>query len=403
MASFLGTASNYNDYLYTVEAFKKAISLLTPEGSLLILSGNKVQVLSTLYNIVGNSLRNNIVVLESDPLLNSIYWRSKSDGMPLLYKRTMFSKNELASIYHLAEYAGYKIIYSPGSDKKYRNTFYRLLESDNLNEKLKSLSLRFGDLEPIFDDSPFYFKVDGQTRITNADYWKEASEDFLSFNSTKIIKKGSIQILLLGLLPLSFLFYLLKNNQRKHLLKRSFSFYAICLFIGLGHTLLQTTITTNYRLFFGGTTLPLLLCSSYILLGLSIGAFLLDTMLKYFRTILISSVLFYLIIYLFQIYPDFFWNNYKLVAPFYILMIILFFSFVGTIFPYVFTRMKSENPRYSSFALVWDMLASLIVYCFYNDLLLVLGNKFLFITAMIFYCVALVLVYLTRLPDLITT
>ncbi|MDD4975714.1 MAG: hypothetical protein PHY93_15260 [Bacteriovorax sp.] len=395
IANFLGTSSHYNDYLYTVESFSKAISALTPQGSILVLSGNKIQILTTLYNIVGNSLKENVVILEVDPLVNGIYWKAKADRMPLIFKKSPFSRNELDKIAKLANYAGYKIIYSPFLQNS--NEISNLLNGIDFNQELKNLPRKFNKLKPIFDDSPFFFKLEGERKISNLNYWREALAKFVSFKASEIITKSSLQIFLILVIPISFLFYLIINKQRTLPLKRDISFFSVCLFIGLGHTLLQTTITTTYRLFFGGTTLPLLLCSAFILIGLSIGAFFLDEMLKYFKTILLVSIVFYACIYTVQIYPDLFWDNYRLAAPVFILIIILFFAFVGTIFPYIFTRMKLENNHYSSFALVWDMLASLVVFCFFNDLLLVFGNRQLFIASMGFYMIAVLLVFATRL------
>ncbi|MGZ3789756.1 MAG: spermidine synthase [Bacteriovorax sp.] len=398
IVNFLGISSHYNDYLYTIESFRKAILSLTPDGSLLVLSGNKVQILTTLHKIVGDRLKENIVILEVDPLINRIYWRAKHDKTTLLFKKSPFSKSDLDRISKLANYAGYKIIYSPFQNKLSSNAFSDLLNSSNFDENLKNLSGKLKYFKPIYDDSPFFFKSDEDKKISNIDYWKDAIDSFLSFKFSNIMQKNSLQIFLILAVPLSFLFYFAINIRRTKFFKRDFSFFLACLFIGLGHTLLQTTITTTYRLFFGGTTMPLLMCSSFILIGLSIGAFFLDEMLKYFKSILLLSLVFCACLYLVQIYPQFVWNNYKLAAPLFTVTIILFFSFIGTFFPYVFTRMKLENSNCSSFALVWDTLSSLIVFFFFNDLLLVFGNRFLFIASIIFYMVALLLTLVIRIP-----
>lgn len=398
IANFLGTSSSYNDYLYTAESFRKAISSLTPEGSLLVFSGNKFQILTTLYSIDGQNLKNNVVILRCNPHENNTYWRNKNDGVTLIFKRASFSKVDMDRISQLADYAGYNIIYSPLQNYITSNTYSKLLHSYDFMATLKSYKKSLRDLEPVLDDSPFSFRLEDEKLISNLDYWKEAIAGLIGPGSAGIIKKSSLQIILILLIPISFVFYLFLHNKKSETLTRSFSFLLACLFIGFGHTLLQTTITTSYRLFFGGTTMPLLLCSSYILIGLSIGAFFLEGMLKFFKSILLITTILYVSIFAIQAYPHIFWENYSLMAPCFIMLIIFFFAFVGTIFPYIFTRMKLENTNVSSFALVWDILASLVIFCFFNDLLVVFGNKFLFLAAMAFYAIALFLVLAIRFP-----
>lgn len=392
--NYLGAMSRYNDYLYTVESFSKAISSLTPEGNLIILSGNKIQVLTTLYHILGKSFKDNIVILQADSIASQINWRSKTDRTTLLFKKTPFDPDDLHRIHALANYAGYNVLYSPFDHPSDPNIYSNLLNSSDFNEELKKQEEIVGKMKPIFDDSPFFFRPEQSLLISTPDYWANGMKNLFSLKLDQMINKNSLQFFLLLLTPLSFLFYLLVNKQNHSNRREDFVYFIICLLIGMGYTLTQATVTTTYRLFFGGTTVPVLLCSALILIGLSIGAFFLQIILKNAKILFFALLSFFAFIYNIQIHPNLFWNNYSLMAPIFILLIVFSFSIIGAIFPYIFTTQKSKQPQFVGFTLVWDIIGSLIIFLFFSDLLIVFGNKLLFLSSIFLYLFAILLLNL---------
>lgn len=165
IANSIGTASYTTDYLYTREAFAAYLKHLTADGTLTVISFNKLKIMAALkeaLKLSGKSqdLSQNVILLtdrekfENTPASEIVF--DLANRTVLFYKKTPFSPDEVERIRAGSEAGGNVIVYAPGIEVERFGVFKEMMQTQNPRGMLRTVYGKYeldGSIPE--DDRPF--------------------------------------------------------------------------------------------------------------------------------------------------------------------------------------------------------------------------------------------------------
>jgi hypothetical protein len=254
-----GLASNEN-YLLTVEAMKDYLNTLTQNGQLIFTLHNRWElvrlIVTTLYAFKENGIDNSDAV-NHFLILGSDY------APTIVVKKSAYTVDEIQAIIKTANSlpADFpRVTYLPYLDNPVNNEVENIL-LQNIKDGQRSLgeiiASNSSDISPIYDDSPFFYKVD-----------KGVPGDF-----AKLLAVLSVAALLSVIVPLRKIKAKLVNNKKDDEIGKIVLPLLIFICIGFGFMVLEISLFQKFILYLGSPTIALSILLGSLLVGMGAGSF----------------------------------------------------------------------------------------------------------------------------------
>ncbi len=254
-----GLASNEN-FLLTVEAVKDYLKNLTQNGQLIFALHNRWElvrlIVTTLYAFKENGIDN------SDAINHFLILGS--DYAPtIVIKKSAYTVDEIKAI---AKAAGSlpadfpRVTYLPFLNNPVTNEVENVLLQYIKDEQIpleKLIAKNSSDISPIYDDSPFFYKVD-----------KGVPGDFV-----KLLAATSVVALLSIIVPFRKIKLKLKKNKKDKEKDKILLPLLIFICIGIGFMILEISLFQKFVLYLGSPTIALSILVGSLLVGMGAGSF----------------------------------------------------------------------------------------------------------------------------------
>ncbi len=254
-----GLASNEN-FLLTVQAIKDYLNNLNQNGQLIFTLHNRWElvrlIVTTLYAFKENGIDNSDAV-NHFMILGSDY------APTIVIKKSAYTVDEIKAIVKVAESLPAdvpRVTYLPFLNNPVDNEVENILLQDikdgrsSLKEIIASNS---SDISPVYDDSPFFYKVD-----------KGVPGDFADLLTATLVVA-----LLSVIIPLRKTKSELKKNRKGREKGRVSLPLLIFISIGVGFMILEISLFQKFILYLGSPTIALSVLLGSLLVGMGVGSF----------------------------------------------------------------------------------------------------------------------------------
>lgn len=187
VANFTGAILHTTQYSFSVEALKAATGKLNKDGILIVMGGNKLNILMALKKLQNEGNLTNVkdkVLLFALPQTKS--WKASWDNFVLIYKNGIWSSSDIQKAI-LAAGPTFELVLQPGQAAANNFTAYqRILAADY--DKIGLLTNELWIQEKILptvasDNYPFAYRNFPSAFSNNAGYWSDKiSSSFKSVN-----------------------------------------------------------------------------------------------------------------------------------------------------------------------------------------------------------------------------
>lgn len=278
---YLGLTNPTISYLYTKEAFKSYLRHLKPNGTIVIVSRNKIKVAAVAKAALEESgygdVAKKIIVLGDRSCIQEENVFMRDGCLDVIVKNADFTKEELEKIQKNLSKMNLAWVYNPYyTDENFR-IFEDLLKSRNLEYFLAGLSNRYHqDYSLAKDDNPFlsnlfliksYFSISSWDKVLNRHWSADVRRLAIGFSTLSLF----IFLSLLGL-PLIILPLIIKAKNTGII--RNFRILAYFAVIGMGFIFVELAMIQSFTLFLGNPTYAFSIVLMSLLLATGLGSFL---------------------------------------------------------------------------------------------------------------------------------
>jgi hypothetical protein len=254
-----GLASNEN-FLLTVEAMKDYLKNLTQNGQLIFTLHNRWElvrlIVTTLYAFKENGIDN------SDAMNHFLILGS--DYAPtIVIKKSAYTVDEIKAIVKVANSfpADFpRVTYLPFLTNPVNNEVENVLLQYIKDKQIpleKLIAKNSSDISPIYDDSPFFYKVD-----------KGVPGDLVN-----LLAATSVVALLSVIVPFRKIKSKLKNNKKDKEKGKILLPLLVFICIGIGFMILEIALFQKFILYLGSPTIALSILLGSLLVGMGTGSF----------------------------------------------------------------------------------------------------------------------------------
>jgi len=259
-------------YLYTVEAFEDYLARLSNDGLLSVSRWEfrrpreSLRVVAVALKALErrgtkNPERHIVVVLEN------VHDRKGIMRMgTVLVSRSPLSREKIASVVRKADDLGLEVAYASGTDRR-NPIFTELIESSDRRSFFDSYPF---DVEPVFDNSPFFF-FSGR--------WRNTFRDLFVFDPSGDSVNTGAQFLLVVALALAVLGMVVFLLGPLVLFRRAFPawatalpYLAFCLAVGIAYMMVELSLIHAFVVFLGQPVYSLTVVILTFLLSSSLGS-----------------------------------------------------------------------------------------------------------------------------------
>jgi predicted membrane-bound spermidine synthase len=243
------------NYLFTVEAIRDYLRILTPEGRLIFTVHNKWELMRLIVTVISafeeigiesNSIKNHFAILEAEY------------APTIIIKKEAFTKDEISHWQNVMKTVPKDlpaITYLPYNEDKIETTdvnqFLTKVSQNKMAVK-KYIEQYEYNISPCKDDSPYFYKI------------KKGVPD----NYLQLLSGIAVFNFIIVLLP----FKLVNKNAGKERRKIIVPL-AIFICIGAGFIILEISLFQKLILYLGSPTVSLSILLSSLLIGMGIGSF----------------------------------------------------------------------------------------------------------------------------------
>jgi hypothetical protein len=290
--NYLGINANTAQYLYTEEAFVKVIERLNDNGTIGIVNGNKIRLLSSFkkaFEKFGvDDISKHVVIFSKDENINNrnLYneMLSPFDGAYLLVKKTPFTSGEIGQIEHHLKKMSQSIVYAPYVDNteiKKKLLFIPdllkdIADSSDVTALMQELSAqRMANFMPTTDDNPFlnnFFYIQSLFRPGFWSFFRENYEKLhFTHYSLHLYNLGFTAMLVFFGAALSALLLYLKRNIINFDYDLPYLWYFACL--GISFMFIEISMLHQFILYFGNPIYSFSVIVAGLLFSLGLGSF----------------------------------------------------------------------------------------------------------------------------------
>ncbi|MGE0267391.1 MAG: hypothetical protein AB7S78_02895 [Candidatus Omnitrophota bacterium] len=308
--NYLGVNANSAQFLYTKEAFKRVLSVLKPDGTIVIVNGNKLRTIAVLRQAFAESgvadISDHFTLVTARELLkNDTIYRemlTPFDNAYLVVKKSGFSKNDIDRLSGHIKMMGLASIYTPHYDIE-RNTPLQKSVHDVITDIVKSvdfsgvlhrlsLDLKF-NLTLITDDKPFignYFYI---YSFADKTFWSFIKNDLSSIYN----QHYSFHLYMMGFIFCIIAFVaaaiavIFRLNRKDIVFSRDLPFFIYFSAIGFAFMLVEISLLNQFVLYLANPIYALSVILAGLLFSLGLGSYLSDAVLKNMKISLKSTVL----------------------------------------------------------------------------------------------------------------
>jgi SAM-dependent methyltransferase len=247
-----GALALSEDFLYTTEAFRAYLRVLRP-GGLLALGRTRSEAL-TLTALMDAATRGDGGDLGRQLFLSDR--PSQLHSLIFLYKKTPFTRDEVAAGVRFVQRAKLRLVYAPGFEPESNPAIVAFLKAPDRDRFIAEFP---GDITPETDDRPFYFRETKWSALLGT--YRGGRGDILIILVISVVSALGLIVVPLAVTSPSAL-----RERPAHL-----AFFAL---IGLGFIVLELAVMTRFVLFLGHPvrSLTVTLCSLLVFSGLGSAA-----------------------------------------------------------------------------------------------------------------------------------
>ncbi|MBC7466507.1 MAG: hypothetical protein H7256_10990 [Bdellovibrio sp.] len=140
VANFSGAILHTTQYSFTEQAISAAIGRLNPNGRLIIMGGNKLNIIKNLKNLESNQqisdVKNKVLIFGNKYPQD---WKVTWDNLILFYKNGPWDASEIEKLKEVASSHNYALNVSADHDSSEAKAFLRLLASTNFSAESEKL------------------------------------------------------------------------------------------------------------------------------------------------------------------------------------------------------------------------------------------------------------------------
>jgi len=289
--NYLGINANTAQYLYTQEAFTKLLAILKDNGTIAIVNGNKIRVLSSFkkaFREFGvHDISKYIVIFSSDSDINSgklyIEMLSPFDNASLLVKRSPFTREEIKKIENNLKKMSRSIVYAPyGDNIEVEKKLYfipallkDIFVSENIDDLMKIISTKLrANFTPSTDDRPFHDNFFYIQSLFHPGFWT-----FYQANSSKLyFRHYSLHLYNLGLtlililIGVVFSIGLIFIKRKAIHFKRDIPFLSYFACLGLAFMFIEISLLHQFVLYLGNPIYSFSVIVAGLLFSLGLGS-----------------------------------------------------------------------------------------------------------------------------------
>ncbi len=255
-----GLASNEN-FLLTVEAIKDYLKNLTPNGELIFTLHNRWELVRLIITALNAFEENGITNADA---VNHFIILGSEYAPTIVIKKSAYTVDEIKTIAQIVKSlpAGLpRVTYFPYLNNSVKNEIENVLLNDlkNGRSSLKDIiSRNSSDISPVYDDSPFFYKVD-----------KGVPDDY-----------ENLLFAILGVAVLSVIIPYMKIKSKSKKKKKDKKDKAnvllplvIFIGIGIGFMILEISLFQKFILYLGSPTIALSILLGSLMVGMGVGSF----------------------------------------------------------------------------------------------------------------------------------
>lgn len=305
--NYLGINANSAQFLYTKEAFKRVLEVLKPDGTIVIVNGNKLRTIAVFREAFAelgiNDISEHFTLVADRKLLNNdvVYKEMLTpfDNAYLLVKKSRFTERDMETLNQNIDKMNFVALYAPNNNKAnitpyYQDIINEIVHSGDFPAVLKKLSLKLNlNLTMMTDDKPFISNHFYFYSLFDLKFWK-----FFKNNMSSLYNKHYTYHLFMMSFVLSIIVFVIaaiavvfRISRKDIVLSNDLPFFIYFSVIGFAFMLVEISLLNQFVLYLANPIYALSVILAGLLFSLGVGSYLSDSVLKRMNLTVKSNII----------------------------------------------------------------------------------------------------------------